>query len=277
MNPIGPGQAGASSRDLIDRNAPMPLYFQLKQALLRHIKENALKPGDRLPTGDEIVQLYGVSHATIRQALNEMVAEGIIERIQGKGTFVATPKIHHRPFLTSFSENMRSQGYRPSRQLLRSELVEIPPDVAAKIGLPEGTPARYLRRLLLADDVTIGLADSWLPVEVLAGHDDLLDAGHMADASLYDVLQAPPLQLELQRGIETITPAVATPDHHKLLACEPGTPVLRVERVTYTRGDQLIEFTQTTYDGTRYEYRVEMFPPSGESSARREAQSIADA
>ena len=118
---------GASA--VLDRGAPMPLWFQLREALLREIRDRGMKTGDRLPTESEIERAYNVSRATIRQALAELEAEGVVRRVQGLGTFVASPKIRHRPQLQSFSELARSQGFVPSHRMLRSELVDLPEDV----------------------------------------------------------------------------------------------------------------------------------------------------
>lgn len=246
----------------LDRDGPLPLYFQLKQAILREIRRNGLAPGDRLPTEAVIEATYGVSRSTIRQALNELVAEGVVERIQGKGTFVATPKITHVPLLTSFTENMRNQGFVPSRRVLISETREAPAEIAAKLRLHDGTKrCRFLRRQLLADDQFVGVADTWLPVAVLGAHDELFDPALLEQGSLYDLLQGPEIGLALHRGVETVTPLLADAELAALLACPEGSPVLVVDRLTYSPDERPVEATRMVFDGARYEYRVQMFKP----------------
>src|SRR3954470_16565784 len=137
---------------VLDRRAPTPLYFQLREALLREIREQGLKTGDRLPTEQEIERAYGVSRATIRQALAALEHEGVVRRVQGLGTFVASPKIRHVPRLQSFTELARSQGFVPSHPMLSSERGSASEEVAADLGVETGVPVRHLVRLLLADD-----------------------------------------------------------------------------------------------------------------------------
>ena len=246
----------------LDRGDPLPLYFQLREALLRDVEERGLQPGDRLPTEVELEQRYGVSRTTIRQALGQLEAEGLVRRVQGKGTFLGTPKIQHVPVLASFSELLRSQGYDPSHRLLESSVGEAPAEVVEDLGLEPGEVCRYLRRLFLADDDPLGLAETWLPVSALGGHEDLLENGAIEDGSLYDILQSPPIGLSLHRAVETISPGLATRDQAALLGCEPGSPLLVIVRITSTLEERPVEWTRLLFAGDRYEYRVVMTRPA---------------
>lgn len=248
--------------NLVDRRAPLPLYHQLKQALVDDIERRGLTAGDRLPTEAEIERRYRVSRSTIRQALRDLVVEGVVERIQGKGTFVAGGHLTHVPLLTSFTENMRAQGHTPSRRVLESRVAVPPPGVATVLGLEaDGQRCRFLRRLLSADGQPVGVAETWLPVAVLGAHDDLFDPARLESGSLYDLLQSPPIGLVLHRGVETVRSGLADADHARLLGCEPGAAVLVVDRLTHTPQDRPVEATRMVFAGGRYEYRVEMFRP----------------
>lgn len=260
---IGPEKltAGTLGEGQLDRTAHLPLYIQLRDALLREIREQELEPGDRFPSETEIKQRFGVSRATIRQALNELAAEGVIERVQGRGTFLRSPRIHHVPLLTSFTENMQSQGYVPSRRVLDSVETGAPPEAAGHLGVEEGTLCRFLRRLLLADSIVVGVAETWLPSQLLHGHGDLLERERLEDQSLYEVLQAPPIGLVLVQGIETITSGLADRERAKLLGYEIGRPVLVVARITYGLEDRVIEWTRMVFAGDRYEYPVQIHRP----------------
>jgi GntR family transcriptional regulator len=251
--------SGGSS--LLDRRAPLPLYFQLREALLREIREHGMKSGDRLPTESEIERSYRVSRATIRQALADLEDDGVIRRVQGLGTFVASTKIRHVPRLQSFSELARSQGFVPSHRMLSSEVVTPPEDVTLDLAIEPGAPARHLRRLLLADRRVVGLADTWLPHDLLAAHDELFEEGRLDSGSLYELLQSPPVAVVLQHAEETISASVAEEALAHLLGCDPGSPVLVVKRVTSTPEDRVIESTRLLFVSERYEYRVSMQPP----------------
>ncbi len=239
----------------------MPLYFQLREALLREIRERGMKSGDRLPTESEIERSYRVSRATIRQALAELEGDGVIRRVQGLGTFVASPKIRHVPTLQSFSELARSQGFVPSHRMLSSEVVGAPENVAGDLAVEPGVPARHLRRLLLADERVVGLADTWLPHDLIATHDELFGERGLDRGSLYERLQRAPVSLVLHHAEETISASVADEDLARLLQCERGSPILVVKRVSSTPDDRVIESTRLLFVSERYEYRVAMQPP----------------
>lgn len=246
----------------LDREAPLPLYFQLREAIVREIHHLGLGPGDRLPTELELERRYRVSRSTIRQALNDLAADGVIRRIQGKGTFVEAPRIQHVPVLTSFSELLRSQGYTPSHRLLASSVVPAPAEVAEGLLIEEGASCRYLRRVFLADGDPVGVADTWLPRVLLGDHDALFENGEIEEGSLYEILQRPPLDLALHRAVETINPGLAEQADAELLRHQPGSPLLVIKRITFTPDDRAVEWTRLLFAGDRYEYRVEMQRPA---------------
>src|SRR3569833_738583 len=99
---------------MLNKNIPIPLYYQLKERLTQQIMGGDFQPGTLMPSERELSDRYGISRMTVRQALGEMVKEGLLLREQGKGTFVAEPKITQGLLrLTSFSEDMQSRGLKP--------------------------------------------------------------------------------------------------------------------------------------------------------------------
>ena len=248
--------------DLLDRESPLPLYAQLRDALLHEIRDGGLQPGDRFPTEVSIRDRYRVSRATVRQALADLEAGGVIRKVQGLGSFVAVPKIRHVPLLTSFSELAASQGFAPSHRVLSSSVEGVPADAADELGFAEGTRCRFLRRLLLADGDAVGLAETWLPLDVLHGHDELFDRDRLDQGSMYEVLQSEPIGLVLDRAVETISPGVVDAASAELLGCEAGTPVLLIRRSTFTPEGHPVESTRLVFVGERYEYRVELRRPA---------------
>lgn len=240
----------------VDRRLTTPLYVQLESALLAHIAQWGLKPGDRLPTENSIAETYGVSRQTIRQALTRMVADGFVERVQGSGSFVAKPRPSHQSLLTSFTQNMRSQGYDPQRTLVQSSLVESLPEPASP-GMSEG-PYQFISRLLLVNGCPLAIADTWLPVECLGGRLDLFTPEVLEASSLYEVLQGPDIGLRLARGVEKIRAALATSEQAQQLEVDPGSPTLVVRRVSYTPSERPVEWTVMTFAADRYEYNVEL-------------------
>jgi DNA-binding transcriptional regulator YhcF (GntR family) len=132
------------------RGGPLPLHSQIAEAFRKAIQEGRLKPGDRLPSEPELVTQLGVSRATIRQAMAELLAEGLIYRYQGRGTFVAPQKLEH-PLqrLISFSEDIRSRGMQPGSKLLFFGQVNADAEIAAYLQIPPGKTVLRIYRLRL--------------------------------------------------------------------------------------------------------------------------------
>jgi GntR family transcriptional regulator len=244
---------------LLDRSAVEPLHIQLKRALLVEIRERSLRPGDRLPSEQDLEERYGISRTTIRQAVASLASDGVVKKIQGKGTFVTDQEVSHVPRLTSFTENMLAQGHVPSTKLLESRMA--PPPLAPSLNLHQDDPGaecRFLRRLLLADDRPIGVAETWLPLAVLGSHNHLLDESSLGNQSLYALLAAPPIGLKLHHGTEVVYASLVDGQLAALLGCTEGSPTLVAERTSYTIDDQVAEFTRMYFAGNRYVYRIDL-------------------
>jgi GntR family transcriptional regulator len=251
-----------------DRRTAVPLYVQLREALRSEIERRGLRPGDRLPTEAELEQLHGVSRSTIRQAVGDLEAEGLLRRVQGRGTFVAAPKIQHLPVLTSFSDLLLGQGYAPSHRLLASSLVAAPADVAQGLHLEEGARCRRLERLLSADGDPVGVSTTWLPSQVLGAADGTVAGGAAEGRSLYELLAEASPDLVPDRATETIDPVLAGGAEADLLDCELGTPLLLIRRCSWTAADRPLEWTELRFVPGRYQYRVELHRPGSEGTTR---------
>ena len=106
-----PGGEAAVNSVQLDKGLPVPLYHQLKTVLLENLRSGEWKPNQQLPTEDELGSRFGVSKATVRQALRDLAQAGLVRREQGRGTFVADQKVQFGPrHLTSFTEEMRDFG-----------------------------------------------------------------------------------------------------------------------------------------------------------------------
>ena len=112
-------KVGDDMKFVLNKNTPIPLYYQLKQWIIEQIERGDLKPGDVIPSERELSEEFEISRMTVRQALTELVNEGKLVRERGKGTFVAEPKISQDLFrLTSFSEDMKSCGMTPGASVI---------------------------------------------------------------------------------------------------------------------------------------------------------------
>jgi GntR family transcriptional regulator len=238
---------------MLDGNSPIPLYYQLKARIEEQIESGRWKPGDRVPSESELGEFYRVSRTTVRQALAELVNQGMLLRIQGKGTFVSEPRIQQRlSQLTSFTQDMQARGKQPDSQVLRLELTSPSPQVKEALQLRAESQVILLQRLRLADAVPMAIESAYLHFEKCK---PVLDAD-MTGASLYQLLQS--IDVIPIRARQQWT-AVACPGvEARLLGISKGSPVLRIQRTTYDQYDQPFEQVESYYRGDRYIFQAEL-------------------
>src|SRR5205823_4815861 len=142
----------------IYRNSPLPRYYQLKEIMRERIRLGEWKPGDLIPSERELGETYGISRMTARQAITDLVNEGLFYREQGKGTFVSQHKITQQLIqLTGFTEDIRARGQRPGTKVLSAEMFPADEATAERLRISQGTLIFRLRRLRLADDEPLAI------------------------------------------------------------------------------------------------------------------------
>ena len=254
------------------RRHPVPLYFQLKTWLLEMIENDELKPGDCIPSERELSEKHNISRMTVRQAVSELVHEGLLVRKQGKGTFVAEPKIEQGLLeLTSFTEDMRQRGLSPSTRPLGVHAEPASKRVARALDLGIDTRVVVVERLRLADGVPMALERSHLAYEVGV---PLLDED--LSGSLYDVIENK-FGIQLARARQTLEPVSATANEAEILEVEEGAPLLALERTSFSSLGRPIEFVRSLYRGDRYKFVVELQRRAPFRSFRSEAAHTAEA
>lgn len=233
-----------------------PLYQRLMELLQEEIDAGRLKPGDQVPSERELADQYSMSRMTVRHALTELVNEGILYRQQGKGTFVALPKIRQKlGGLTSFTEDMVSRGLRPGAHVLSVQVVPAPYRVRHALGLPDdAAAAEVLRveRLRLADGEPMALEVTHLPLTRIHG----LSGENLDNVSLYERLQQ--YGVVPNHATQTIEPAAADAALARVLKVREGALLLLLERTTYDQRGEAIEFVSSHYRGDRYRFMVEL-------------------
>jgi GntR family transcriptional regulator len=151
----------------LDKNVPIPLYYQLKKQILTLIEKGIIQEKDMLPPENELCEILNVSRPTIRQALSELVNEGYLNRYKGKGTFVSNPKVEEcfLSKLETFNQEMKSKGLTPQTLVIKLEKLTGPHEANEKLGLPLDAPLIYLSRVRLADQVPLVYVETFLPYE----------------------------------------------------------------------------------------------------------------
>jgi GntR family transcriptional regulator len=236
----------------IERESPIPLYFQLKRLLVERIASGMWRPGDLLPTEEQLQEQYGLSRTTVRQAMKEMEMEGLITRQRGRGTFVAKPKFSHSPTPQhNLASVLLEQGAKPGWQVLSAGMVPASDDVAARLQLTPGAMVYCLRRLRMADDEAIGYHITHVAAAFQPAIDELQLTGH--DSLQY--LRSNGL-LDGSRADRILEAIPAPDDVAGLLEVEPGSPMLMIRRLLVSHTGVPIEDMRAMYRGDSFRYQI---------------------
>jgi GntR family transcriptional regulator, N-acetylglucosamine utilization regulator len=230
------------------RGSFVPLYRQIQQRLLGQIQSGALKPGEPLPSTQEIAARLGVSQMTVRQAIKSLCELGIVYSRQGKGTFVSGIKLE-KDFrqVLSFSEDMRARGSIPRSKVLAFEVQQPSAEVMRALRLHPGEKIIRLKRVRQANNLPMGIECSSLPLRICP---DLLEVFDPR-TSLYGMLAAH-YGIDMMVADEVAEAGLADAEAARLLRVAEGSPVFFFTRISYVQSGQPIEFVQSTYRGDRY-------------------------
>jgi len=206
-------------------------------------------PGSAAPSERELVQRFGVARMTVRQALDALVSEGLLERMPGRGTFVARPR-RSASRLTSYTEEMRRRGLLPESQTLLARREQAGPGVARALNITEGDAVIHWRRLRRGDGTPVCLEDAYLNEVLLPG---FLQTG--MPTSLYEALDARGLRPTW--GEDSIAADLASEQESTLLEVAPGGAVLRHSRRAMV-GEKTIEVSRSVYRADRFSMWVQL-------------------
>ena len=232
----------------LDRQSVVPLYFQIQQQLLQHIRLGRLKPGRPLPSEEVIARRLRVSRMTARQALKSLCSQGVAYSQRGKGTFVAETKLekNFRQVL-SFSEEMEARGTRPRSKVTSFEVVSAGGAAAEALHVSLGEKLIQLRRVRMADSLPMGVECTCLPLRLCP---DLLEKFD-PDTSLYRTL-AEVYEIHIVQADEVVEAGLASAEEARLLRISKGSPVFQFTRTAYIESGQAVEYVKSTFRGDRY-------------------------
>ena len=231
----------------INPQSAMPLYYQIKQNLFDIVSSGVFSAGDLLPSESEMGSYYGVTRLTIRQAVGELVREGILVRERGRGTFVAQPKlIHVMEHAVGFSERIRNAGMTPSTKVLSYDIVPALQDFSEHLGVNPEEPVYKLVRLRLIDGEPNMIQTTYLSTKK---YPDMADVD-FSKTSLYGILETRFGTL-IVNAKKVFEPVLLTKKEATLLNTKAGTPALLMEVIAFDQFGNRVEFTQSLVRGDK--------------------------
>ena len=230
----------------------LPLHARLRDRLRAEILQGRLRPHDQLPSENELTERYAVSRITVRQALAALHAEGLIVKVQGKGSFVSQPRVSQElNRLRGLGESLASEGHEVHARVLKIDDVPAPPTAAARLRIEPGSTVTELLSLRYVDREPLSLNRLYIAADVGAR---LRRAGvaHRDILSIYET----DLQLTIGRAEVMISAALADKQQRKYLALPEHAPVLQVDRVVYGADDRPLHVETSCYRSDAFSYRL---------------------
>ncbi|MEJ5991065.1 GntR family transcriptional regulator [Ramlibacter sp. PS3R-8] len=233
-----------------------PLYQQIKGLILQSLETGEWKPGEAIPSEMDLAARFRVSQGTVRKAIDELAAENLVVRRQGKGTFVAThseQQVRYR-FLKLVPDSGEREG-PAQRSILECRRQRASAEVARSLALRTGDAVVQVRRVLSFAGVPTILEDLWLPGTTFKGLTaDQLAAHQGPTYALFEL----EFGVRMVRAEEKIRAVAADAQQAVLLACEPAAPLLSVERLSFTYNDVPMELRRGLYRTDTHHYRNDL-------------------
>ncbi|MEU2989362.1 GntR family transcriptional regulator [Streptomyces griseoincarnatus] len=249
---VSSAQLGTGAPGRRDR---VPKYYRIKQRLLQMTDERA--PGSPMPAERLLAVEFGTSRTTVRKALLELVSEGRLDRIQGKGTFVARPKVYRTLQLTSYTEDMRAQGLNPASRVLDIGHVAADEELAALLEVEPGSKLLRIERLRLAGGEPMAIEATHLSARRFPGLRRNLTRHTSLYTTLAEVYGVRPAEAD-----ETIETSPATLREAGLLGTDVGLPMLLLSRHSRDENGRPVEWVRSVYRGSRYKFTAVLTRPA---------------
>jgi DNA-binding GntR family transcriptional regulator len=233
----------------LDRNGPIPLYFQVEQRIETAIMGGLLPAGSRLENEVALGERLNLSRPTIRRAIQDLVDKGLLVRRRGIGTQVVHGRVTRGVELTSLFDDLNQANKKPTTRLLTYALDKTNDVVADRLGVAVGSPVLHIKRLRIADGVPVAVLENWLPEQFLD-----ISESELASLGLYEIIRMRGVAIRVAKqkiGARTSNAAEAV-----LLDIDRGTALLTMERAAFDSSGKGIEFGSHYYRPDLYSFEV---------------------
>lgn len=236
---------------MLNKDAGIPLYVQIRESLRKEIQEHTLTPGSKLSSEEELAAKYNVSRMTVRQGIMDLIDEGLLYRRHGLGTFVAQPQVERdHTGLTNFFESSRQEGIEASMNVLIADILPARLKVARALNLKEGELAIRIKTLRFSDGIPVTVHDAHVPYRLFS---KLLQEDLEAHP-LWDYMEH--YGYKVKKAVQRLEAREADEELAALLQIEEGAPILYKERTVYSDDGTPVEFTYCYNRGDRYSLTV---------------------
>lgn len=228
-----------------------PIYIKIHNEIRQNIESGKWAVGDRIPAERELAEQFGVSRMTLRQAIQTLVDEGLLERHIGSGTFVARKKVQEKMSgVTSFTDLTESQGKKPSSKTVSYVIATPSLSEQEKLKLPKGEKVLRMERIRYADDVPICFEVATVPYDLVKNFKK-----SQITQSLYRTLEENGMMMGHAQQI--VSAIVASEKIAEYLGTKRGAAILRLRQVSQLRDGRPFEYVRTQYAGERFEFYLE--------------------
>ncbi|MCL4458490.1 MAG: GntR family transcriptional regulator [Chloroflexi bacterium] len=240
--------------EIVSEESPLPLYYQVREIIRQQIEKGDLLPGARLETEQELTTRFGVSRTTVRQAINDLVKDGLLYRKRGKGTFIRQPRIEQElSGLTGFVEDMVALGFQPTARVIGIETVPATKGVAEQLHLSLGDEVVRIERVRLANGQPVSLDVTYIPPRLgrQIAEDDL--TAHPIFSLLEDKYG-----ILLGEADYCIEASAADKHTAEVLGVPVGAPILLIQRTVFAVDSSVLEYEELHYRGDRIRYAMRL-------------------
>ena len=231
----------------VDRNSPVPLYFQAAQHLEQMIESGELPMGARLDNEGDLAGQLGLSKPTMRRAIEYLVGRGLLVRKRGIGTQVVHAKVTREVELTSLYDDLATTGRDPSSTVISFGIEPASDSLAVKLGIPAGTPVYVFERLRYADGEPLALMRNYVPQPLIR-----LFAADLETQGLYTLFRANGIRMRTAK--QAIGARAATAAEARALGEREGAPLLTMERSAYDEQARAVEHGHYVCRASRYSF-----------------------
>ncbi|MBM6859899.1 GntR family transcriptional regulator [Clostridium saudiense] len=238
---------------MIDKNSPIPVYFQLKNDLVKKIAQGLWKPGECIASERELCEIYGVSRMTIRQAIGELVQEGVLTRLKGKGTFVCEQTVKQQDMM-SFTEMIKQTGRELKTEVINFDVIDTPDDMQDIFMLDK---IYKIERRRIVDGECIAVETVFIPVDY-CGHVN----EEMLKGSLYKILEH--FGYSISNSTSSIVAANITDEIKEKFNTKENFPVLKIIGKTFANKNKLLFIEEALYRSDKFTLQVNISRREGE-------------